>query len=43
MTLRRRLNEFSNTPASALSHEEFETIDLEEECDPPAFTCNRLK
>jgi len=37
-TLRRRLYEFETTPSANLTPQEFETMDLEEECDPPAFT-----
>lgn len=41
--LRKRLEEFGQTPTSALSLEDFQTVDLEEECDPPAFRESRLK
>ncbi|KAL4238742.1 transcription factor TFIIIB subunit brf1 [Mactra antiquata] len=37
-TLRKRLIEFEETPSSQLTIEEFQTIDLEEEHDPPSFT-----
>ncbi|XP_053404726.1 transcription factor IIIB 90 kDa subunit-like isoform X2 [Mercenaria mercenaria] len=37
-TLRKRLIEFEETPSSQLTIEEFQTIDLEEEADPPSFT-----
>ena len=37
MTIRKRLMEFRQTASSQLTPQEFETIDLEEECDPPAF------
>ncbi|XP_052767798.1 transcription factor IIIB 90 kDa subunit-like [Mya arenaria] len=37
-TLRKRLLEFEETPSSQLTIEEFQTIDLEEEQDPPCFT-----
>lgn len=33
-----RLVEFEETPSSQLTIEEFQTIDLEEEQDPPCFT-----
>lgn len=36
-TLRKRLTEFGETPSSALTLEEFMTVDLDEEQDPPAF------
>ncbi|XP_060564800.1 transcription factor IIIB 90 kDa subunit-like [Ruditapes philippinarum] len=37
-TLRKRLVEFEETPSSQLTIEEFQTIDLEQEADPPSFT-----
>lgn len=42
-TVRKRLAEFSDTPSSRLTLDEFMTIDLEEEQDPPAFKNNRKK
>jgi hypothetical protein len=45
-TLRKRLNEFGETPASQLSLEEFMNIDLDamtEEQDPPSFKAARKK
>jgi hypothetical protein len=33
-----RLVEFEETPSSQLTIEEFQTIDLEQEADPPSFT-----
>nr|XP_050865260.1 transcription factor IIIB 90 kDa subunit isoform X1 [Vespula vulgaris]XP_050865261.1 transcription factor IIIB 90 kDa subunit isoform X1 [Vespula vulgaris]XP_050865263.1 transcription factor IIIB 90 kDa subunit isoform X1 [Vespula vulgaris] len=42
-TLRKRLMEFGDTPSSALTLEEFMTVDLEEEQDPPAFKAARKK
>ena len=30
--------EFEETPSSQLTIEEFQTIDLEQEADPPSFT-----
>ncbi|KAG7197039.1 hypothetical protein KM043_017570 [Ampulex compressa] len=42
-TLRKRLIEFGDTPSSALTLDEFMTIDLEEEQDPPAFKAARKK
>jgi transcription factor IIIB subunit 2 len=41
-TLRRRLIEFQDTPSAYLTPQEFEMIDLDEECNPPAFTRARL-
>jgi len=37
-TLRKRMLEFEDTPSSNLTVDEFHTIDLEEQHDPPAFT-----
>lgn len=42
-TLRKRLLEFGETPSSALTIDEFMTIDLEAEQDPPAFKQARKK
>eukprot|EP00047_Mylnosiga_fluctuans_P005308 m.239700 g.239700 ORF g.239700 m.239700 type:complete len:525 (-) comp13527_c0_seq1:264-1838(-) len=42
-TLRRRLEEFQDTPSSELTPQEFQEIDLEEEADPPAFQSARRK
>ncbi|EFA06650.2 Transcription factor IIIB 90 kDa subunit-like Protein [Tribolium castaneum] len=42
-TLRKRLIEFGDTPSSALTLEEFMTVDLEEEQDPPSFKAARKK
>ncbi|XP_054826585.1 transcription factor IIIB 90 kDa subunit [Eublepharis macularius] len=42
-TLRKRLTEFEDTPASQLTIDEFMTIELEEECDPPSFTAGQRK
>ncbi|XP_013139186.1 PREDICTED: transcription factor IIIB 90 kDa subunit isoform X2 [Papilio polytes] len=42
-TLRKRLLEFGETPSSALTLDEFMTVDLEEEQDPPAFRAARKK
>eukprot|EP01102_Stenamoeba_stenopodia_P005658 TRINITY_DN16401_c0_g1_i1.p1 TRINITY_DN16401_c0_g1~~TRINITY_DN16401_c0_g1_i1.p1 ORF type:complete len:581 (-),score=135.90 TRINITY_DN16401_c0_g1_i1:30-1772(-) len=36
-TLRRRLAEFQETPSAYLTPQEFEVIDLDEECNPPSF------
>ena len=40
-TLRKRLSEFEDTPSSALTTQEFMTIDLEGEADPPSFILAR--
>ena len=37
------MNEFEETPTGGLTADEFEQIDLEEECDPPAYTRARKK
>ncbi|KAL3279181.1 hypothetical protein HHI36_016694 [Cryptolaemus montrouzieri] len=42
-TLRKRLIEFGDTPSSALTLEEFMTVDLEEDQDPPSFKAARKK
>ncbi|XP_056635285.1 transcription factor IIIB 90 kDa subunit [Diorhabda sublineata] len=42
-TLRKRLMEFGETPSSALTLDEFMTVDLEEEQDPPSFKAARKK
>ncbi|XP_039597768.1 BRF1 RNA polymerase III transcription initiation factor subunit b [Polypterus senegalus] len=42
-TLRKRLNEFEDTPTSQLTVEQFMKVDLEEECDPPSFTAGLRK
>lgn len=42
-TIRKRLSEFKATPSSQLTIEEFQTVDLEEEQDPPAFTASKRK
>ncbi|XP_037950894.1 transcription factor IIIB 90 kDa subunit isoform X1 [Teleopsis dalmanni] len=42
-TLRKRLVEFSETPSSLLTLEEFMSVDLEAEQDPPSFKAARKK
>nr|XP_023020088.1 transcription factor IIIB 90 kDa subunit-like [Leptinotarsa decemlineata] len=42
-TLRKRLIEFGDTPSSALTLDEFMSVDLEEEQDPPSFKAARKK
>lgn len=42
-TLRNRLDEFSKTPSSQLSVNQFRSLWLEQASDPPAFTKGRLK
>ncbi|KAL0969023.1 hypothetical protein UPYG_G00221680 [Umbra pygmaea] len=36
-TLKKRLNEFEDTPTSKLTIDEFMRVDLDQECDPPSF------
>jgi transcription factor IIIB subunit 2 len=43
VTLRKRLFEFGETPSCDLTPAEFETMDLDTECDPPAFKRAREK
>ncbi|XP_022212471.2 transcription factor IIIB 90 kDa subunit [Drosophila obscura] len=42
-TLRKRLSEFAETPSGGLTLEEFMTVDLEREQDPPSFRAARKK
>ncbi|KAJ8411688.1 hypothetical protein AAFF_G00153260 [Aldrovandia affinis] len=42
-TLRKRLNEFEETPTSQLTIDEFMKVDLEQECDPPSFIAGQRK
>lgn len=42
-TIRKRLGDFRDTPSSQLTIDEFQTIDLEEEQDPPSFTQARKR
>ncbi|KAJ1812601.1 transcription factor TFIIIB subunit brf1, partial [Coemansia sp. RSA 2599] len=42
-TLRRRLEEFRNTPSGSLTVADFRGLWLEQSADPPAFTRNRIK
>lgn len=42
-TLRKRLLEFGETPSSLLTLDEFMTVDLDEEQDPPSFKAARRK
>lgn len=42
-TLRKRLIEFGETPSSSLTIEEFMSVDLEEEHDPPSFKLARIR
>ncbi|KAN0009327.1 hypothetical protein ACTFIU_006607 [Dictyostelium citrinum] len=42
-TLITRLDEFRKTPTATLRFDEFNGMDLEDQCDPPSFTRARLK
>ncbi|KIK70261.1 hypothetical protein GYMLUDRAFT_34756 [Collybiopsis luxurians FD-317 M1] len=42
-TLKKRLDEFKNTPSGALTLADFRSVWLEDEMDPPAFTKGRAK
>ncbi|KZV70104.1 cyclin-like protein [Peniophora sp. CONT] len=42
-TLRKRLEEFKNTPSGALTLTDFRTVWLDEEMDPPAYTKGKEK
>ncbi|KAJ2721760.1 transcription factor TFIIIB subunit brf1 [Coemansia sp. Benny D115] len=42
-TLRRRLDEFRNTPSGSLTVADFRSLWLEQSADPPAFVKSRLK
>ncbi|KAJ7743965.1 BRF1-domain-containing protein [Mycena maculata] len=42
-TLKKRLDEFKNTPSGALTLADFRSIWLDEEVDPPAYTRNKEK
>nr|XP_057946451.1 BRF1 RNA polymerase III transcription initiation factor subunit a [Doryrhamphus excisus]XP_057946452.1 BRF1 RNA polymerase III transcription initiation factor subunit a [Doryrhamphus excisus] len=42
-TLKKRLAEFEDTPTSLLTIEEFNKVDLDQECDPPCYTAGIRK
>ncbi|KAJ6602548.1 BRF1-domain-containing protein [Mycena vulgaris] len=42
-TLKKRLDEFKNTPSGALTLADFRSVWLDEEVDPPAYTRNKEK
>ena len=42
-TVFKRLNDFSKTATGKLTTEEFKTVDLEEEADPPCYTEGRIR
>lgn len=41
MTVINRMKEFEYTPSAQLTLEQFKTVEIEDEADPPAFTRNR--
>jgi len=43
MTVHQRVKDFENTPSSNLTLEQFLSIDMETEADPPRFTSNRIR
>ncbi|TRM66996.1 cyclin-like protein [Schizophyllum amplum] len=43
VTLKKRLDEFKNTPSGALTLADFRNVWLDEEVDPPAYTKGRAK
>lgn len=43
MTVNQRVKDFENTPSANLTLDQFLSIDLETEADPPRYTTNRLK
>jgi transcription factor IIIB subunit 2 len=43
MTVHQRVKDFENTPSANLTLDQFISIDLEIEADPPRFTTNRLR
>ncbi|KAJ7076019.1 BRF1-domain-containing protein [Mycena belliarum] len=42
-TLKKRLDEFKNTPSGSLTLADFRSVWLDEEVDPPAYTRNKAK
>lgn len=43
MTVHQRIKEFENTPSANLTLDQFISIDLETEADPPKYTSNRIR
>jgi transcription factor IIIB subunit 2 len=43
LTVNTRVKEFEQTPSAGLTLEQFNTVELEREADPPAFTKNRIR
>lgn len=41
--VKKRLNEFANTPSGSLTIDEFNTVDLEESEEPPSFQESKRK
>jgi len=43
LTVTNRVKEFEQTPSATLTLEQFNTVELEAEADPPVFTRNRIR
>jgi transcription factor IIIB subunit 2 len=43
MTVHQRIKDFENTPSANLTLDQFISIDLETEADPPRYTSNRIR
>jgi len=43
LTVHTRVKEFEKTPSAGLTLEQFHTVEIEHEVDPPAFTKNRIR
>lgn len=43
MTVTSRVKEFENTPSALLTLDQFNTVELESEADPPVFTRNKIR
>lgn len=43
MTVTNRVKEFEHTPSANLTLDQFNTVELDSEADPPVFTRNRIR
>lgn len=43
MTVTNRVREFENTPSARLTLDQFSSVDLQREADPPAYTRNKIQ
>lgn len=43
MTVTSRVKEFENTPSAMLTLDQFNTVELDSEADPPVFTRNKFR